>query len=124
MIDTVLNLLFRCSHRHLTRPVTPARKAGEKQGGTYVVCLDCGKQFAYDFGRMKMGEQISQAAEDFVLAPGAPKKVPGKMKLALAAAALPVAWVIGQNVMQSRKRPAKAEPSNDKSPGKGAAPTT
>lgn len=28
MIDTVLNLLFRCSHRRLTRPVTPVSKAG------------------------------------------------------------------------------------------------
>jgi hypothetical protein len=45
MIDTVLNLLFRCPHRRLTRPVTPANKAGVPSGETYVVCLDCGKQF-------------------------------------------------------------------------------
>ena len=28
MIDTVLNLLFRCSHRRLTRPMTPVTKSG------------------------------------------------------------------------------------------------
>jgi hypothetical protein len=27
MIDPVLNLLFRCSHRHFTRPVAPITKA-------------------------------------------------------------------------------------------------
>src|SRR5215210_2593568 len=48
MIDTVLNLIFRCSHRRITRPITPVKKPGERYGGTYVVCLDCGKQFDYD----------------------------------------------------------------------------
>jgi len=61
MIDSVLNLLFRCSHRRLTRPVTPVSKAGIPQGQTYVVCLDCGKQFGYDLERMRMGKPVKRA---------------------------------------------------------------
>ena len=49
MIDTVLNLLFRCAHRRLSRPITP-RNVGEISSfETYVVCLECGKQFAYNW---------------------------------------------------------------------------
>jgi len=48
MIDNVLNLLFRCPHKRITRPMTPVSKGGVPQGDTYVVCLDCGKQFSYD----------------------------------------------------------------------------
>jgi hypothetical protein len=43
MIDTVLNLLFRCPHRRLTRPVAPITKAGQSHSQSYVVCLDCRK---------------------------------------------------------------------------------
>ena len=66
MIDKVLNLLFRCSHRRLTRPVAPATKPGQPNSGSYVVCLDCGKQFEYDLKQMRMGKVIdhSQKAQD------------------------------------------------------------
>lgn len=59
MIDTVLNLLFRCPHRRLSRPVTPVGKKGESQE-TYVVCLDCGKHFAYDMRRMHIGKALDE----------------------------------------------------------------
>jgi hypothetical protein len=48
MIDTLVNLVFRCSHRKLTRPITLRGEPGALCTDTYVVCLDCGKQFAYD----------------------------------------------------------------------------
>ena len=48
MIDTLANLLFRCGHRQLTRPITPRSEPGTPYIDTYVVCLDCGKQFLYD----------------------------------------------------------------------------
>src|SRR5580765_4048978 len=54
MIDSLLNLLFRCSHRRLTRPVAPVTKAGQPRSESYVVCLDCGKQFQYDLNTMQM----------------------------------------------------------------------
>jgi hypothetical protein len=119
MMDTVLNLMFRCSHRHLTRPVTPVRKQGEPQGGTYVVCLDCGKQFAYDLDRMRVGRQISKSAAEGVLAPGTPQKVPRKVKWAVAASALPLAWIIGAGFLNSKKRKAGPEPAPPGKPKPG-----
>lgn len=58
MIDSIFNLLFRCRHARLTRPVTPINAAGVPQGEPYVVCLDCGMQFAYDTATMKMGKAL------------------------------------------------------------------
>jgi hypothetical protein len=47
----MLNLLFGCRHRPITRPITPVHTAGTP-AETYVVCLDCGKQFPYDVANM------------------------------------------------------------------------
>ena len=55
VIDTLLNLLFRCAHRRLTRPVAPITKAGQPHSQAYVVCLDCGKQFEYDLKKCVLG---------------------------------------------------------------------
>jgi DNA-directed RNA polymerase subunit RPC12/RpoP len=60
MIDKVFNLLFRCSHRRLTRPVTPVSKTGEPPGEAYVVCLECGKQFTYDVIEMRIGKALDR----------------------------------------------------------------
>jgi hypothetical protein len=61
MIEAILNLLLHCHHRHLSRPVCPIRKHGILQGESYVVCLDCGQQFAYDTQQMRMGKPILAA---------------------------------------------------------------
>ena len=63
MLDTVLNALFGCSHRQTSFPMTPSRRnvlpgsnfSGPKRSGTYVVCLDCGKELEYDWKEMRMG---------------------------------------------------------------------
>lgn len=58
MIDTILNLLFRCRHQRMSRPMTPSSKKPPQKGsdaGTYVVCLECGKQFDYDLAKMRVG---------------------------------------------------------------------
>jgi hypothetical protein len=60
MIDSVLNLLFRCRHKRLSRPVTPVGRAGHPGGESYVVCLECGKRFAYDTRQMKMGKRLPE----------------------------------------------------------------
>jgi len=62
MIDSIMNLLFRCSHKRLTRPVTPISREGRPQGDTYVACLDCGKQFSYDAKQMKIGKPLGTPA--------------------------------------------------------------
>lgn len=65
MLQSFLNSIFGCSHRRTTFPLTPARKGlahsapGAARNGTYVVCLDCGKEFAYDWSEMRLGEPVS-----------------------------------------------------------------
>ena len=58
MISEVLNLLFGCRHKRLTRPITPVHKPGTGSIGTYVACLECGKQFQYDAENMRIGRAI------------------------------------------------------------------
>jgi hypothetical protein len=50
IVKHFVNVLFECSHRRKSFPMTPPRRGGIAQRqGTYVVCLDCGKQFDYDW---------------------------------------------------------------------------
>lgn len=58
MIRAFFNRLFGCPHRRISRPITPSGKPGSAPSGTYVVCLDCGQQFAYDLKQMRMGERL------------------------------------------------------------------
>ena len=44
--------MFGCAHRHLTFPIT-TKKPGAVST-TYVVCLDCGEEFPYDWELMKV----------------------------------------------------------------------
>jgi len=54
---SVLNVLFGCWHRRCSFPLTVRgklrRRAAASVTGTYVVCLDCGKEFPYDWNAMK-----------------------------------------------------------------------
>jgi hypothetical protein len=111
MIDTVLNLLFRCSHRRLTRPVSPITKAGQPHSQCYVVCLDCGKQFEYDLNQMRIGKAIDRSHDGGVVPPDMPKPRKTKIKYALLAA-VPAVVVLAA-VLKDKKKPAK--------PGNGSA---
>ena len=55
MIDAMLNLLFGCRHRRITRPITPVHRPGTPSGETYVACLECGRRFPYDATNMRIG---------------------------------------------------------------------
>ena|SRR5205807_8972726 len=54
----ILEMLFGCAHKRYSFPMT--RRPGTRRSpaaavtGTYVVCLDCGKEFAYDWQEMKL----------------------------------------------------------------------
>ena len=54
----VMEVLFGCWHSHYSFPIT--LKPGSRRNkaamltGTYVVCLDCGKEFAYDWQEMRV----------------------------------------------------------------------
>jgi hypothetical protein len=116
MIDTVLNLLFRCSHRRLTRPVAPITKAGEPHSQSYVVCLDCGKQFEYDLKEMRIGKAINHSHNAGVVPPDLPKpRSETKFKYALLAA-VPAAVLLGA-VLKGKKTARK--PSGGKAGADG-----
>ena len=64
-----LNLLFGCSHRRTTFPITPSRKRGfvNSSKETYVVCLTCGQEFVYNWQDMKLGAEVTQTAKPCVV---------------------------------------------------------
>jgi hypothetical protein len=55
---SLLEMVFGCSHKRCSFPITVRGKLRRSPAasitGTYVVCLDCGKEFAYDWQQMKM----------------------------------------------------------------------
>ncbi len=58
----ILNFLFGCRHKQLTRPITPVHKPGSQPEKTYVACLECGRQFYYDLTAMRIGTPLPRAA--------------------------------------------------------------
>jgi hypothetical protein len=57
MLTILLDALFGCWHRNYTFPRTirrGERSAAASLTGTYVVCLDCGKELPYDWKTMKV----------------------------------------------------------------------
>lgn len=62
MLQSILNTLFGCAHSRTTFPLTPGRKNNALQasgaGRTYVVCLDCGREFAYNWDQMRVGAPV------------------------------------------------------------------
>jgi hypothetical protein len=50
--------LFGCAHQRCTFPITAKKLDAAlpegKSCSTYIVCLDCGKEFPYDWQRMKV----------------------------------------------------------------------
>ena len=61
MLQSLFDTLFGCSHQRTTFPITPARGNATRRG-TYVTCLDCGKEFAYDWKSMQVGQQVAERA--------------------------------------------------------------
>lgn len=58
MIAKFMDAVFGCWHTHYSFPITVrAGKrcgAGAARAGTYVVCLDCGKELPYDWQQMRV----------------------------------------------------------------------
>lgn len=58
MIAKLFDTFFGCWHNHYSFPITirpgARRTAAASLTGTYVVCLDCGKEFPYDWQEMKV----------------------------------------------------------------------
>ena len=63
---TILDALFGCWHKRMSFPITSRRGQRKPEAatetGTYVVCLDCGKDFAYDWQTMRIQQPRKQTA--------------------------------------------------------------
>jgi hypothetical protein len=49
----IFSWLFGCHHKRTSFPLTSRSRTG-----TYVACLDCGKEFAYDWRRMRIIREL------------------------------------------------------------------
>lgn len=65
MISKLFNTFFGCWHNHYSFPITVRAGARRTKAasltGTYVVCLDCGKEFPYDWQEMKVVDSTTQS---------------------------------------------------------------
>lgn len=57
---------FGCSHKRCSFPITVRGKQRRSEAasvtGTYVVCLDCGHEFPYDWNQMKLVDSKTGAS--------------------------------------------------------------
>jgi hypothetical protein len=64
MFKSLANTFFGCAHSHTTFPMKRSPRTGPMaaqnsvHGGSYVVCLDCGTEFVYDWTTMRVGSPI------------------------------------------------------------------
>jgi hypothetical protein len=67
------DLMFGCSHHRLSFPITVrgARRRSKAASvtGTYVVCLECGQEFPYDWKEMKVVRRLSSTSATAVPEP-------------------------------------------------------
>lgn len=55
MLNHVVNFFFGCTHKNTTFPISPrAANSRLKPAHTYIVCLDCGREFPYSWEEMRM----------------------------------------------------------------------
>jgi len=58
MLGKLLDAVFGCWHSRYSFPITARPGTRRNQAafltGTYVVCLDCGKEFPYDWKEMRV----------------------------------------------------------------------
>ena len=120
MSDTVLNRLFRCSHRRLTRPVAPISKAGQPHSQSFVFCLDCYKQFEYDLQEMRIGKVIDYSHDASLVPPHLATPRNTKLKYALLAAvpaAVMLAVLKGKKTVKPEDRKAESTACDEPVPG-------
>jgi hypothetical protein len=53
----LLSLLGICNHSNTTFPLTPVKSF---RRSTYICCLDCGKEFEYDWKAFRIGREIRE----------------------------------------------------------------
>jgi hypothetical protein len=63
MLSKLMDAVFGCRHARYSFPITvragSRRAQAAQRVGTYVSCLDCGKEFRYDWQEMRIsGSQV------------------------------------------------------------------
>ncbi len=71
MIAKLLDAVFGCRHSRYSFPMTvragSRRTPQAQRTGTYVTCLDCGKEFRYDWQEMRIvGSRSREVARSLV----------------------------------------------------------
>ncbi len=71
MISKLLDAVFGCRHARYSFPITvragSRRTPAAQRTGTYVACLDCGKEFRYDWREMRIvGSRAGEVAPSLV----------------------------------------------------------
>ncbi len=71
MISKLLDAVFGCRHARYSFPITvragSRRTPATQRTGTYVACLDCGKEFRYDWREMRIvGSRAGEVAPSLV----------------------------------------------------------
>jgi hypothetical protein len=73
----LFEMMFGCSHKRCSFPITvrgqQRRSPAASLTGTYVVCLDCGQEFAYDWQEMRMIDVAAAERADAVPVYSGPK---------------------------------------------------
>jgi hypothetical protein len=65
MLTKAMEVLFGCWHGNYSFPMTlkPGRWwSGGSISGTYVVCLDCGREMPYDWAQMRLAVRRAKQA--------------------------------------------------------------
>jgi hypothetical protein len=66
--------------------------------------LECGKQFYYDWERMRLGGPVERDPAKGVLPPDLPKPSKSKLKYALLGSAIPLAVLLGKTLLSKPKK--------------------
>jgi hypothetical protein len=65
MLSKVMDAMFGCRHTRYSFPITlraASRRAAGARIGTYVVCLDCGRELNYDWQQMRVSNSRPKEA--------------------------------------------------------------
>jgi len=71
MFSKLMDTMFGCRHARYSFPITvragSRRSSAVQRTGTYVACLDCGREFRYDWHEMRVvGSQARETAQSLV----------------------------------------------------------
>jgi hypothetical protein len=104
----VLNI-FDCRHKRMTRPMTPINKTNAPEGATYVVCLDCGRQFVYDLKTMRVGARVPASPATGVLDSDSSGRK-NALRYAVIASIAPLIWGYSRFLRKARRSPTAEKP--------------